>query len=104
MSPKFNFIQKIFLNTKSLKEKNEITEYINKVIEEQERREIINLTINKIRGSLDLDEVFHKTVEEIGYLFEANVCIIAFYDEANSEFIIKNEYLDKSKEVYKKVY
>lgn len=77
---------------KLLAKEEELTEYINKIFEQQERERIVKWLVNSIRESLDLDKVLKKTVEEVGCLLKVDRCLIALYDEKTGNFILKNEY------------
>lgn len=74
------------------KDKKEITKYINKIFEQQEKERIVRWLINSIRESLDLDQVLEKTVEEVGRFLNVDRCFIALYDNETKKINIRNEY------------
>ncbi|HBH17612.1 MAG TPA: hypothetical protein DDX14_01450 [Cyanobacteria bacterium UBA9579] len=81
------------LNGKNLiPEEENITEYINKIFEQQERERIVRWIINCIRESLDLEEVLHTTVEEVGKLLKVDRCLIALFNRETGKFDSKSEF------------
>jgi len=71
---------------------NELSEYINKIFEQQEKERIVRWLVNSIRESLDLNKVLEKIVEEIGRLLKVDRCLIALYDKDAGKFYFQNEY------------
>lgn len=69
-----------------------LTEYINKIFEQQEKERIVRWLVNSIRESLDLDKVLEKIVEEVGRLLKVDRSLIALYDKNTGKFYLKNEY------------
>jgi signal transduction histidine kinase len=72
----------------------ELTEYINKIFEHQEKERIVKWIVDSIRESLDLDKVLETTVEKIGKLLKVDRCIITLYNEEKTEFEIVKVYRD----------
>ncbi len=70
----------------------ELTSYINKIFEQQEKERIVRWLVNSIRESLCLNTVLEKTVEEVGKLLGVDRCLIALFDKEKGEFNFKNEY------------
>jgi len=70
----------------------ELTGYINKIFEQQERERIVKWIVNSIREFLEIDQVLLKTVEEVGKLLKVDRCLIALYEEEDQKLVIKNEY------------
>jgi len=81
-----------FSNEKLLSEEDKLTEYINKVFEQQERERIVRWIVDSIRESLDLDEVLHTTVEEVSKLLKVDRCLIALFNKETLKFDSKSEY------------
>lgn len=79
-------------NQRLLSKEEEITEYINKIFEQQERERIVKWLVNSIRETLDLDKVLATTVEEIGKLLKADRCLIALFEQESGRFNLQNEY------------
>lgn len=70
----------------------ELTGYINRIFEQQERERIVKWIVNSIRESLDINEVLSTTVDEIGKVLRVDRCLISLYDSDKSKFILKSEY------------
>ncbi len=88
-------INQIYKNQKLVavhKDHKELTEYINKIFEQQEKERLVRWIVNSIRESLDLDEVLEKTVEQIGRLLYVDRCFVALYDRNTEKFCVKNEF------------
>lgn len=79
-------------NQKLISKEEEVTEYINKILEQQESERIVKWLINSIRESLELDKVLASAVKEIGKLLKADRCLIALFDQKTSIFNLQNEY------------
>ncbi len=74
----------------------ELTSYINKIFEQQEKERLVRWLVNSIRESLELETVLEKTVEETGKLLKVDRCLIALFDKEKDEFNFKNEYRDNN--------
>lgn len=70
----------------------ELTSYINKIFEQQEKERIVRWLVNSIRESLDLDRVLNTTVEETGKLLKTDRCIIALFEKESENFYYRSEY------------
>jgi len=70
----------------------ELTGYINKIFEQQERERIVKWIVNSIRESLDLDKVLSTAVEEIGKLLKVDRCAVTLFNKEMAEFGILNIY------------
>jgi signal transduction histidine kinase len=79
-------------NQKLQAKEEKLTEYINKILEQQERERIVKWLVNSIRESLELDKVLSTTTEEVGKLIKADRCLIALFDGNTSAFNIQSEY------------
>ncbi|OGI18390.1 MAG: hypothetical protein A2287_08075 [Candidatus Melainabacteria bacterium RIFOXYA12_FULL_32_12] len=79
-------------NQKLLSKDEELTEYINKIFEQQERERVVRWLVDSIRESLDLRQVLATTVKEVGKLIKVDRCIVALYDPENLKFNLENEY------------
>lgn len=84
-------------NQKFLSHEEELTKYINKLFEQQERERILRWLVNSIRESLDLDTVLSNTVIETGRLLRADRCLIAQYNPKKFKFYLQNEYRKNQK-------
>lgn len=71
----------------------ELTCYINRIFEQQERERIVKWMVNSIRESLEIDDVLSSTVEEVGKLLKVDRCLIALYEKDNDKFFLKNQYI-----------
>lgn len=62
--------------------------------EAAERERILREVINKIRGSLDIEDIKYEIVNQIGTLFKADRVVIAYYDKILKIYTIseKGEY------------
>lgn len=105
MFKKFKKFSKFFLRNKNQAEKlidshkeKELTSYINKIFEQQQKERIVKWLVNSIRESLDLDTVLEKTVEEVGNLLKVDRCIIALFEKEKGVFCYRSEY-KKSKNI-----
>jgi len=79
-------------NTEFTETDEELTRYINKIFEQQEKERIVRWLVNSIRESLDLDKVLETIVEEIGKLLKVDKCLIALYEKDEKNFYYRNEY------------
>lgn len=55
---------------------------------------LLNRLIQRIRASLDLDEILQTTVEEIGTLLDLQRVIFAWYDASTKTLLIRREYFN----------
>lgn len=70
---------------KIVSSEEELTEYINKLFEQQEKERIIKRIVDNVRDTLDIQDVLDKITEEIGKLFKADRCaILIFNDKENT--------------------
>ncbi|OGI01521.1 MAG: hypothetical protein A2Y25_03385 [Candidatus Melainabacteria bacterium GWF2_37_15] len=88
MFKKFGF----YKESETLYKEEELTRYINKIFEQQEKERIVRWLVNSIRESLDLDTVLEKTVEEVGRLLKVDRCLIALFYKETEKFNFRNEY------------
>ena len=92
------FFQKFIKSIKNTFQKKnpanneELTKYINKIFEQQEKERIARWLVNSIRESLDFDTVLSSIVEEIGKLLKVDRCLIALFEKSNQNFYFRNEY------------
>ncbi len=70
----------------------ELTRYINKIFEQQEKERIVRWLVNSIRETLELDKVLETIVREIGALLNVDRCIIALFEKDEQKFYFRNEY------------
>jgi len=100
-----NFLLRKFIQSignkfrKHNSEKNEeLTKYINKIFEQQEKERIVRWIVNSIRESLDLDTVLETIVEETGKLLKVDRCLIALvekFENTEQKFYFRSEYRKK---------
>lgn len=102
---KHKTISKLKKEVSALKKKNtilkakveanqeELTAYINKLFEQQEKERIISSIINNIRDSLELNVVLEKTASEISKLLNLRRASICIYDKKNDLFTNAVEYV-----------
>ncbi|HSA07674.1 MAG TPA: ATP-binding protein [Candidatus Gastranaerophilales bacterium] len=74
----------------------ELTTYINKIFEQQEKERIVRWLVNSIRDSLDIDKVLETIVEKIGRLLNVDRCLIALFEKEKQEFYFRSKYLKNS--------
>ncbi|EKE03865.1 MAG: hypothetical protein ACD_20C00135G0004 [uncultured bacterium] len=79
-------------NQKLVYKEQELTEYINKIFEQQERERIVRWLVDSIRETLDLSQVLAATTKEVGKLLKVDRCIIALFDPEKLKFNLENEY------------
>lgn len=70
----------------------ELTRYLNRIFEQQEKERIVRWLINSIRESLDLNTVLETIVKEIGPLLKVDRCLIALYEKEDKKFYFRSEY------------
>ena len=89
-----NFVlyYKKFKNNENLQKNEELTGYVNKIFEQQEKEKIVRWLVNSIRESLDLDKMFETIVEEIGKLLKVDRCLTALFEKKDGNFYFRNEY------------
>ncbi len=83
------------LNTDITGSNCELTRYINKIFEQQEKERIVRWLVNSIRESLELDTVLENTVKEVGSLLKVDRCLIALYEKQDKKFYFRSEYRKK---------
>ncbi|MDD3436765.1 MAG: PocR ligand-binding domain-containing protein [Candidatus Gastranaerophilales bacterium] len=65
-----------------------------------ERERVLREVTNKIRSSLDFEEIKHEIVTQLGMLFDADRVVVAYYDyEANNYVITKDSEYKSSEDV-----
>lgn len=69
-------------------------ELYTKIVEQAERERILREIINKMRNSLDIEDIKYEIVSQLGNFIKADRVIIAFYDFDKNNYIIteKSEY------------
>jgi signal transduction histidine kinase len=80
------------LNKKLTLNEEELTGYINRIFEQQERERIVKWIVDSIRESLDTNQVLAKIVEEVGKLLKVDRCLIALFDSETSSFVFHDEF------------
>lgn len=91
---------KNFLNKRkedaNLTYNEELTSYINKIFEQQEKERIVRWLVNSIRKTLELDKVLETIVKEIGTLLKVDRCLIALFEKEKQKFYFRSEYRKNS--------
>ncbi len=90
-----NLISKIkikFLTNTHEINNEELTKYINKIFEQQEKERIVRWLVNSIRESLDLDKVLNTIVEEIGKLLKVDRCLVVLFEKEDQKLYFRSEY------------
>ncbi|MDD3149301.1 MAG: ATP-binding protein [Candidatus Gastranaerophilales bacterium] len=79
---------------------NKLSEYINDILEQQERDKIIRWIVDSTRQSLDINDVLNTLVQEIGPLFKVDRCIFTMFNKQENRFSLFCEYKDSHIEQY----